>query len=180
MRPSLKRLLLFFFILISCSIFGLAQSREGKKSTSTDKPKSVLQDRRSAEIVHKEIIKLLRRAPVLNPRPTDALTDDDFVAAARRILRNKDLNNVLDAIKALEVWLLAVGPVTGKVRSEPQNLSVTFHRIVDSSQNWNTTTNSDVSLDPPATYVFTCTGPNGQTQTQTVSCASGCTVKFNF
>lgn len=180
MRRNFKRFLPLSFVLIVSSVYGLAHSGGDKKSIPTDKPESSRQDQRTDEKVHKKIIKLLGRAPILDLRPTYALTEEEFIAAARRILRKKDLNSVPAAIKALEVWLLAVGPVIGKVLSEPEDLSVTYHRVVDSSQTLNTTTNSDVSLDPPATYVFTCAGPKGETQTQTVSCAGGCRVKFKF
>lgn len=175
MRCNFKRLVLLSLnLLILFSVFTLAQKRAKKPST----PAKELE---AAQKFHTGIVNLLDKAPILDPRPKGVLTEEKFIAAARQILENDDLSNVLDATKALEVQLEAVGPVTGEVISVPENLSVEYYRVTvtDPKQHLNTTTNSKVSLDPPATYTFICKGPSGEKR-QTVSCAGGCKVKFTF
>jgi hypothetical protein len=128
-----------------------------------------------------KIVGLLQRSPFLDPAPADALGGQDFMIKARSLVPfDADTKSPLATLRALEAKLQSVGSVNAIVSSDPVSLSVQYRRVTDSSLNFNTTTDSVVSLDPPATYVFTCTGPGGAIQSQTVSCATGCRVVFKF
>jgi hypothetical protein len=51
---------------------------------------------------------LLNRAPILDPLPENALSEKDFIEATQRLLQKK-VNNVPDAVKALEKQLQPTG-----------------------------------------------------------------------
>lgn len=127
------------------------------------------------------VMDLLDRSPFIYPAPADALEGEEFIMKARRFVGfAPDRNNPLDMLRTLEDKIRSVGPVEAYVSSVPDGLRVQYHRLTDSTPVFDTTTNKPLTLDPPATYIFTCTGPNGTVQSQTKNCAGGCEVAFTF
>jgi hypothetical protein len=131
----------------------------------------------------KRAIELLDRSPYLTGQGKSLLSEEEFTDATREMfdLKFGDLRDPMEAVRILEKMIANVGAVKAVVTSNPSNLPVEYHRLTSSTPAFNTTTNNpNLSLDPPATYVFTCTGPGGIKQTQNISCARGCTAHFNF
>lgn len=185
MLCNFKRLvLLSLILLVFFSVFTLAQNPAGRPSPPAkkpaEKPSTPAKKLEAAQKFHAGIVNLLDNSPILDPRPKHAFTKEEYIDGARQILQDYDLRDMLDTTEALEVYLEPIGPVTGDVTSEPPGLTIRYFRVIDPKQPLNTTTPSKISLDPPATYTFICTGPHGEERTQTVSCAGGCTVKFKF
>ncbi|HJP92553.1 MAG TPA: hypothetical protein VJ875_11395 [Pyrinomonadaceae bacterium] len=130
----------------------------------------------------RRIVSLIERSPFVDPKPENALGGEDFMLAAAQFgIPMNEKGSPLDTLRALEAKISRVGPVHANVSSTPDNLSVRYYRLGDGNLKFDTTTNNPrVPLDPPATYVFECTGPGGVTKKQQVACAIGCTVTFNF
>jgi len=128
------------------------------------------------------IVSLIERSPFIDPKPENVLGGEDFMLAASRFgIPVSEKGSPLDTLRALEAKISRIGPVNANVSSTPANLSVRYYRLIDGSLKFDTTTNNPrVPLDPPATYVFECTGPGGAVKKQQVPCATGCTVTFNF
>jgi predicted sugar kinase len=160
------------------------------------------------EEVVKRAARLLDRAPVLDPLPADALSERAFMDEVERLL-GEDVDNVEEAVreleerlkpkrgrrvlirildKAIEIFVKddthkvvgSVGPITASIESVPSNLPVRYYHKMRPNQKLNTTTDKlSLKLDPPAIWVFECTN-NGVLQTQVVSCATDCSVRFVF
>lgn len=131
----------------------------------------------------RKAIELLDRSPYLTGQGKSVLSEKEFTDATRELfdIQSGDVRDPMEAVRILEKMISTVGPVKAEVTSNPPNLPVKYHRLTSSTPAFSTTTNNtNLSLDPPATYVFTCTGPGGIIQTQNVSCARGCTAHFNF
>lgn len=205
-RSGPKVLLLVIF---ACSLAGYSQrpaprpqpatkpvdvppvrSKASSKRVSAGKPSSQVSSAAalpetpqfpSLTVEQAKVVDLLERSPFIDPQPADALGGQAFMMKAWSLVSpDPDRKNPLDVLRRLEDKIQSVGPVKAAVQSEPGSLSVQYHRITDSTPSFDTTTNSVVSLDPPATYIFTCTGPDGTSKSQTVSCATGCSVMFKF
>jgi hypothetical protein len=130
----------------------------------------------------RKIVSLIARSPFVYPKPENALEGEDFMLAASQFgIPESEKGSPLDVLRALEARIQRVGPVNADVSSTPTNLSVRYYRLTDANLKFDTVTNNPaVQLDPPAMYVFECTGPGGVTQKKQVPCATGCTVRFNF
>lgn len=130
----------------------------------------------------RKIVNLIARSPFVDPKPENALGGEDFMLAALQFgIPESEKGSPLDVLKALEARIQRVGPVNADVSSTPSNLSVRYYRLTDANLKFDTLTdNPTVQLDPPATYVFECTGPGGVIQKKQVACPTGCTVRFIF
>jgi hypothetical protein len=130
----------------------------------------------------RKIVSLIAHSPFVYPKPKNALGGEDFMRAASEFgIPESEKGSPLDVLRALEAKISRVGPVIADVSSTPTNLSVRYYRLGDVNLKLDTfTDNSAVQLDPPATYVFECTGPGGVIQKKQVPCPTGCTVRFTF
>lgn len=130
----------------------------------------------------RKIVSLIARSPFVDPKPENALGGEDFMLAASQFrIPESEKGSPLDVLRVLEARIQRVGPVNADVSSTPTNLSVRYYRLTDANLKFDTVTdNPAVQLDPPATYVFECTGPGGVTQKKQVPCATGCIVRFHF
>lgn len=160
---------------------------EGKKSNIDVQTTASSQETTSTAALdlsfeERKIVSLIARSPFVDPKPENALGGEDFMLAASQFrIPESEKGSPLDVLRVLEARIQRVGPVNADVSSTPTNLSVRYYRLTDANLKFDTVTdNPAVQLDPPATYVFECTGPGGVTQKKQVPCATGCTVRFHF
>lgn len=156
----------------------------------------------------KAAIALLERAPILKPKPANALSDDDFITLSRMVLGSVNLkalklvgtavdqakiDSVDEAVEGLEELLRfpihlygAIENTTRKkpeaaITSNPQNLIVKYRRTIDHRRNRGVFLNARTNTTQglePAVYTFICTRENGKEEEQVVNCTKDCVVRF--
>ena len=77
-----------------------AANQQGSPSSAAPSPTHTTQSTEKA-LRRAEAAKLLDQAPMLDPRPKDALSDNEFIAATEKLL-DKKVKNVNDAVEELE------------------------------------------------------------------------------
>lgn len=136
--------------------------------------------------IHEQVRKLLERAPILDPKPSNALDEKTFIEEAMKLLVGADwevgeVKTALDAVAELEIWFSSSPPVKAEVTSHPTGLDVEYRRVVDTKgQFLNTTTDNTTLMVAPVLFKFICKNKNGETKEKTIPCTNGCKVRFEF
>ena len=204
----LLRTVLLLIVVACVPLIAVSQTQNNTQSQTQapdagNTPRSLKWDDRV-----KAAIALLERAPILKPKPANALSDEDFITLSRMVLGSvnlqalklvgtavdpTDIDSVDEAVEGLEGLLRfpihlysATENTTRKkpeaaITSNPQNLIVKYRRTIDHRRNRGVFLNARTNTTQglePAVYTFICTRENGKEEEQVVNCTKDCVVRF--
>jgi len=186
MQPAKSLIYLMSSIILASLIVTAGAQSTSSQTDNLQTPKSNQEKPPTQDEIHKQVKELLERAPVLSPRPSNALDEKRFIEEANKLLVHADwevgkIETAVDAIAELEIWFSASPPVKAQVISNPTGLDVEYRKVVDTQGPFQNTTTDNVKLMVnPVLYKFICKNKNGEKKEQIIACTNGCTVKFEF